>query len=76
MIEKRGTRNKLHDTARVAENAILVGLVNREQDADKVKEYLDELQFLALTAGVITIARFTQRLEKPDVRTFIGSLLS
>ena len=72
-MEKSGLKSKLHDTSRPPENAILIGLINREQDADKVKEYLDELQFLASTAGVITIARFTQRLEKPDVRTFIGS---
>ena len=72
MIEKP-KRNKILDTAREPDNAILVGLINRQQDEDKVKEYLDELEFLASTAGVITVKRFTQKIEKPDVSTFIGS---
>ena len=72
MIEKR-KNNKLLDTSREPDIAILVGLINRQQDEDKVKEYLDELEFLASTAGVITVKRFTQKLEKPDVSTFLGS---
>jgi GTPase len=54
------------------EKALLVGLINREQSPQKVDEYLDELAFLAETLGAETIARFTQRLDTPDVRSFVG----
>ena len=54
------------------EKAILIGLVTPEQDERKVKEYLDELAFLADTAGVEAVKRFTQRLEKPNSVTFVG----
>ena len=53
--------------------AVFVALINRQQDEAQVKEYLDELQFLALTAGVEGHKRFTQRLEHPDSRTYVGS---
>ena len=56
-----------------AERAVLVGLITREQTENQLTEYLDELAFLAETAGAKTIKRFTQRLERPDVATFIGS---
>lgn len=52
--------------------AVLVGLINKEQTEHLVNEYLDELTFLAETAGAITIKRFTQRLPHPDSKTFIG----
>jgi GTPase len=55
------------------EKAILVGIITQLQSEEKVHEYLDELEFLALTAGADTIERFTQRLPHPDPRTFIGS---
>jgi GTPase len=54
------------------DRAVLVGLINRQQGEELLSEYLDELAFLAETAGIATIKRFTQRLEKPDVRTFVG----
>lgn len=57
----------------VTEKAVLVGLINDRQDEARVKEYLDELAFLADTAGAVTIARFTQRLDYPNPRTFVGS---
>lgn len=60
-------------TAVKREKAVLIGIVNRIQDESKVKEYLDELAFLAETAGAETVRRFTQRIEVPDSRTFIGS---
>ncbi len=56
-----------------AEKAVLIGLITDQQDADRVKEYLDELEFLATTADISTLKRFTQRLHKPDGRTYIGS---
>src|ERR1700740_3390170 len=54
------------------ENAILVTVVGKREDADLVEEYLDELEFLTLTYGGITVKRFIQRLEKPDKSTYIG----
>lgn len=54
------------------ERVVLVGLITRQQDAERVREYLDELEFLATTAGGITVQRFTQRLDHPDVRTYVG----
>ncbi|MBP6533236.1 MAG: GTPase HflX, partial [Bacteroidia bacterium] len=55
------------------ETAVLVGLINKNQNEEQVNEYLDELAFLAETAGAETLKRFTQKLEHPDSRTFIGS---
>ncbi|HVZ55916.1 MAG TPA: GTPase HflX [Chitinophagaceae bacterium] len=54
------------------ERAILVGLVHRDQTEQQVNEYLDELAFLAETAGAVAVKRFTQKLPHPDSRTFIG----
>ncbi|MBK6829500.1 MAG: GTPase HflX [Flavobacteriales bacterium] len=56
-----------------AERAVLIGLITDDQDADHVKEYLDELEFLATTADIRTLKRFTQRLHRPDGRTYVGS---
>jgi len=52
--------------------AVLVGLIQKDQTNEQVTEYLDELAFLAETAGAIAIKRFTQRLPHPDSRTFVG----
>ncbi|MEP6616577.1 MAG: GTPase HflX [Ginsengibacter sp.] len=52
--------------------AILVGLVHKDQDEHLLNEYLDELAFLAETAGAVAVKRFTQRLPHPDSRTFVG----
>ncbi len=54
------------------EYAVLVGLITPQVSDTQAQEYLDELEFLALTAGAHTVRRFTQRLEHPDHRTFIG----
>lgn len=54
------------------EKAVLVGLVTQHQSDEKVQEYLDELEFLALTAGADTTKRFVQKLERPDTRYFVG----
>ena len=54
------------------EKAVLVGLVHKEQTETQVNEYLDELAFLAETAGAVAIKRFTQKLAHPDSKTFIG----
>lgn len=63
--EKRGLK-------KLEESAVLVGLIHRDQTEDQVNEYLDELEFLALTAGAQTAKRFTQKLPHPDSRTFVG----
>jgi GTP-binding protein HflX len=62
----------LISTAPITERVILVGLITRFQDAEKVNEYLDELAFLSETAGAATVKRFIQRLDSPDTRTFVG----
>lgn len=55
-----------------AETAILVGLITKDQDEAKTKEYLDELEFLADTAGAITVRRYTQRVGGPNQTTYVG----
>lgn len=55
------------------EKAVLIGVITKLQDETRVKEYLDELAFLAETAGAETVKRFTQRVDHPDSKTFIGS---
>jgi len=55
-----------------AETAVLVGLITKEQDEEKTKEYLDELEFLADTAGAVTVKRFTQRVAGPSSVTYVG----
>ena len=61
-----------HDLTIAPERIILIGLSTRDTDMDRVIEYLDELEFLAETAGGFTVKRFTQRLDRPDIRTFVG----
>ncbi len=65
MIDKKQLLNQ-------EENAVLVGVIGKDQTETQVKEYLDELAFLAETAGAITIRKFTQKLPHPDSRTYIG----
>jgi len=65
LIEKKNTIQK-------EEKAILVGLVQPLQNEHALKEYMDELAFLAETAGAIAVKRFTQKLQHPDSKTFIG----
>ncbi|MGI9525602.1 MAG: GTPase HflX [Weeksellaceae bacterium] len=55
------------------ERVILVGLITQEQSEEKTKEYMDELEFLAYTAGAETIGRFTQKTDRPDPKYFVGS---
>ncbi len=56
-----------------AETAVLVGLITAAQDEAKTKEYLDELEFLAETAGAVVVRRFTQRVGGPSSVTYVGS---
>src|SRR5687768_3397338 len=64
MLEKKKKRQE--------EKAILVGLIHKDQTEHQVKEYLEELAFLAETAGATAVKRFAQRLPHPDSRTFVG----
>lgn len=64
MLEKKTTEY---------EKVVLVGVVNQQQDEDKCKEYLDELEFLAYTAGGETVKRFSQKIDPPNPKTFIGT---
>ncbi|GAA3633084.1 GTPase HflX [Flavivirga jejuensis] len=64
MIEKK-------DTA--LEKAVLIGVITKDQDEVKSKEYLDELEFLTFTAGGYALKRFTQKMDMPNPKTFIGT---
>jgi GTP-binding protein HflX len=55
------------------EKAVLIGIITKDQDETKLKEYLDELEFLTFTAGGYAVKRFTQKMDRPDSKTFIGS---
>ena len=55
------------------EQAILIGIINQNQSEERIHEYLDELAFLTHTAGGTVAKRFTQRMETPHPKTFIGS---
>ena len=56
-----------------AETAVLVGLITNQQDEAKTKEYLDELEFLAETAGAVVVRRYTQKVGGPSSVTYVGS---
>ena len=55
------------------EKAILIGVISQHQDEEKSQEYLDELEFLTFTAGGQAVKRFTQKLDVPNPKTFIGT---
>ena len=57
----------------ISEKAVLIGLITQYQDETQSEEYLDELEFLTLTAGGIVVKRFVQKLDKPHPKTFLGS---
>ena len=66
-------KNKLHITNEaIVEKAVLVGVITQNQDEAQLKEYLDELSFLAETAGAQEVKRYTQKLAHPDPKTFVG----
>lgn len=66
-------RQKFYDTAVKQETAILVGVVTSNETEEQEKEYLEELEFLVETAGGKTVKSFTQKLQRPDRATFVGS---
>ena len=67
MIEHKKKRSNIR------EKAVLIGAITSFQSEDRLKEYLDELAFLADTAGADSIKRFTQKLDVPNPKTFLGS---
>jgi GTP-binding protein HflX len=67
-----GTSSQQKGLAEQVEQVVLVGLVTRDQTEDMITEYLDELEFLALTAGAKTVKRFIQKMDHPNRRTFVG----
>jgi len=60
------------DTAPLTERVVLVGLISQEQDEKQAKDYLEELAFLADTAGAVVLKQFIQRLDRPNSVTFVG----
>ena len=64
MIEKKRS---------LLEKTILIGVITKDQNQEKSKEYLDELEFLTFTAGGDVVKRFTQKMDIPNSKTFIGT---
>ena len=60
------------DTKKI-EKTVIVGIVTQKQDEKKLKEYLDELEFLTFTAGGEVVKRFSQKMERPNPKTFVGT---
>ncbi len=63
---------KKRDLLKETETAVIVGIVFPNQSVEKVEEYMDELDFLAETAGAVVKKRFMQKLNNPNSRTFVG----
>ncbi|CAM1349112.1 GTPase HflX [Tenacibaculum insulae] len=57
----------------ISEKAVLIGIITQHQDEKQSEEFLDELEFLTLTAGGVAVKRFVQKLEKPNPKTFLGT---
>jgi len=66
-------KQKFYDTAVKQERAVLVGVITQGESDEQAKEYLEELEFLVATAGAMTVKVFTQKLQRPDRTTFVGS---
>ncbi|UOQ97694.1 GTPase HflX [Hymenobacter sp. 5317J-9] len=71
-ILAKSADNGTYETAKEQETAVLVSVPPRRQSEAQTQEYLDELAFLIETAGATATKRFVQRLEKPDIRTYVG----
>jgi GTP-binding protein HflX len=55
------------------EKTVIVGIITQNQDEHKLAEYLDELEFLTYTAGGEVVKRFTQKMDRPNPKTFLGT---
>ena len=71
-LGQEGGRRKYYHEEQGPETAVLVGLITPQQNERKTQEYLDELEFLATTAGAVTVRRFTQRMNGPSSVTYLG----
>ena len=67
------TKDRMTEQDNFIEKAVFVGVIKQNEDEQKVIEYLDELEFLAETAGAVTDKRFIQKVDKPNPKTYIGS---
>lgn len=63
----------MYDTKEIQETAVLIGVITKQQSKEQSIEYLEELEFLAETAGAKTVKKFVQKLDKADPKTFVGS---
>jgi GTPase len=63
----------LHFIISIFEKTVVVGIITQNQSEEKLKEYLDELEFLTFTAGGEVVKRFSQKLERPNPKTFLGT---
>ena len=68
MLEKKKTL-----APNTRESAVIIGVINPSQSEERLSEYLDELEFLADTAGADIVKRFAQKLDKPNPKTLLGS---
>ncbi|HHL51818.1 MAG TPA: GTPase HflX [Flammeovirgaceae bacterium] len=68
----QNNKTKTFSTAKPKETAILISVIGKNTPADIAEEHLEELAFLVRTAGAVVTTRFIQRLEKPDLRTYVG----
>jgi GTP-binding protein HflX len=66
-------KQKFYDTAVKQEKVVLVGVITPNETEAQEKEYLDELEFLVATAGGLTVKTFTQKLQRPERSTFVGT---
>ena len=66
-------KQKFYDTAEKQEKVILVGVITPNETEEQEKEYLEELQFLVETAGGLTVRHFTQKMQRPERATFVGT---
>jgi GTP-binding protein HflX len=66
-------KQKFYDTAEKQEKVVLVGIITPGESEEQTREYLEELEFLVMTAGGLTVKSFTQRMQKPDRATFVHS---
>jgi GTP-binding protein HflX len=66
-------KQKVYDTAVKQEKVVLVGVITPNETEEREKEYLEELEFLVETAGGLTVKTFTQKLQRPERSTFVGT---
>lgn len=66
-------RSMIDQKEAISEKAVLIGVITQHQDEAQSEEFLDELEFLTLTAGGVAVKRFVQKLERPNPKTFLGA---